>query len=86
MPSPTLQELDARVSNLEQIAIGRVNGWEAAARLIGLSVPTLKKRAKFDPKFPAPASTTTFKRAGKKKPFIRPEWAAADLLKYKNAT
>jgi hypothetical protein len=86
MSVAALQALDARVTSLERNVIGRINGWEAAARLIGLSVPTIKKRAKSDPKFPAPASTTVFKRAGKKKPFIRPEWAAVDLLKYKNAT
>lgn len=79
-----LDRLLSAIEHSQTLRTNRVDGWEAAARLIGISVPTLKKRAKTDPRFPRPNHTTTFKRTDKKKSYLRPEWKLSDLLNYKN--
>lgn len=80
--------LESRVARLEaHLFTDRptVNGWEAAARFLRKSVPTVKRLARTDPRFPRPIRSTTFKRADRKKASIRPEWRTSDLLNYHTA-
>ena len=76
-----VQELRERVAALEQAIHGSttVNGYEAAARVLGLSAQTVKIRLKRDGKFPRPQRVNAH-GLGRS----RPEWSLNQLLSYKN--
>lgn len=89
MSTPTVHELAGRVAALEALVIngGRasVSGWEAAARVLQKSVPTVKRLARHDPAFPRPIRMNAFRRRGRSKPCFRPEWCRSDLINYINS-
>lgn len=72
--------LERRLAKLEQQhTSSRIKGWEAAARLLGVSSATIKRWWRTDPKFPKPVSTRI--RGSAK--HISPEWEAKDLNQYR---
>jgi hypothetical protein len=83
----TLQELDARVRLLEaRHGLGgsdEVDGWEAVARVLQKSRPTVKALAK-RPDFPRPVRIKKFRRGSDDQIFTRPTYRRAELLNYRN--
>lgn len=78
-----ISQLEARLERLEATVHTRsdVSGWAAAARVLGISVPAVKRRWKSDPSFPRPVRTSSFKAGGARR--MSPEWRLRDLLAYK---
>lgn len=88
MPT-SFHTLEARIEALEEVVLKKhgantINGWEAAARFLGVSRPTLKQMAK-QPSFPKPVRVSRYKRAGSNKTLLRPTWYKADLINQKNS-
>lgn len=73
-----LENLERRVAAMErERATGVVSGWSAAARLLQVSVPTVRRRFKTNPKFPRP-----FQILAGKDGRIRPQWRWEDLKNF----
>lgn len=77
-----LAELEARIDALEAAQGETVSGWQAAARVVGLSVKTIKLRMKNDPQFPRPSRLNTFTKQDRY--CTRPTWRRTELIKYKH--
>lgn len=76
-----IAELTRRVEALERLHYRSktVRGWDAAARVLDLTGPTVKRRFKTDPNFPKPSRVQAM-RANRS----RPEWSLSSLLNYRN--
>lgn len=78
-----LAQLKRRVEALERIAFGAsdtyVEGWGAAARIVGVHAVTCRRRLQ-EGVFPAPCRLTTIaRRTGE---LTKPTWRRADLVAY----
>lgn len=74
-------DLERRLARMESEQHGRtVRGWAAAARVLRVSIPTLRRWFKTDPKFPAPARIRSFK--GNHQRRVQPEWSLNSLTQY----
>lgn len=75
-----LLELTERVAALERALYGSktVRGWNAAAKVLDLSAPTVVRLFRTDRKFPKPTRTTLRGKG------VSPEWPLSSLLNYKN--
>ena len=77
-----LQALERRIDALEQTQHGSlVKGWSAAARVMGVSEPTVRRRFRTDPRFPKPTNM----RIIRTKTDVRtsPEWTLSQLTSYR---
>lgn len=78
-----LAQLKRRVEALERIAFGApdtyVEGWGAAARIVGVHAVTCRRRLR-EGIFPAPCRLTTITR--KTGELTKPTWRRADLVAY----
>ena len=73
--------IEARLSALEHAVYGGsvVRGWSAAARVLGISVTTLKKKHKLG-QLPKPRSVSG------RKDGMSPEWSLSSLINHKTQT
>ena len=77
-----IAELERRMSLLEHGRYGStVTGWSAAARLLQVSVPTVRRWFKTDPRFPRPDRVRTIRRGDEVR--TKPEWKMTDLTSYR---
>jgi len=80
-----LENIERRLEALEGSPNGsRVRGWEAAARVLGVTSATIKRWWKTDPRFPRPIGLRTFgpiTQGNDRR--VSPEWSVDQLRGYK---
>ena len=74
--------LERRIEALEQSQHGSlVKGWSAAARVLGVSEPTVRRRFRTDPRFPKPAGIRTINTRADTR--TSPQWHLSQLTNYR---